>query len=323
MNSAPVLTVNNLTKTFINGRRFFFFGKNQPSYTAVDNLSFSLYPGEILGLLGPNGAGKTTTIQMLLGTLKPTAGTINYFGKDFLHFRSSILKDVSHASAYNKFPGSLTVQENLDIYGRLYSVSHTDRKSRIDKLLDQFGIEDLRHKQANTLSAGQITRVMLVKAFLPFPKIVLLDEPTASLDPDIARETRQYILKQQNEFGVSIILTSHNMKEVAEVCKRVLVLQKGVIIEEDTPEKLARSVALTDIRLRIENGLDRAIRLVEDNHWTYHVDGSMLTVELDECKISDLLSGFAQLGINYSHIEIQKPSLEDYFLHISKITKRE
>lgn len=309
-----VLQVQNLTKVF-KGQRRLFKSKELPS-TALNNLSFNLTEGEILGILGPNGAGKTTLIEMLLGTLKPTSGKINYFGLDFYKNSYKILKNLSHASAYNKLPTYLTVEENLEIFGSLYEMPSPLRKKRIDLLLQRFGMEKFREKAAGTLSAGQMTRVMLIKAFLPSPKVILLDEPTASLDPDIAKEVRSFILSEQKERKVSIILTSHNMQEVAEVCDRALVLQRGVVTKEDTPEMLAKSVALSDLTLNITQNLDKAIAFIEQQKWLYNVIDSELKVELDEAFIPHLLKKFAELNIDYSRIDIAKPTLEDYFLNL-------
>ena len=225
-----MLKVKNLTKSF-------------GDFTAVDRVSFELKKGEILGLLGPNGAGKTTTIQMLLGTLKPTSGQIEYFGKDFFANRSEVLQEINYASAYSRLPWRLTAGENLDVYARLYGVKN--RKERIDKLMREFEVSEIKNKTMDGPSAGQSTRVMLCKAFINYPKLILLDEPTASLDPDIASRVRQFLLRQQQEYQVSMLFTSHNMKEVTEVCDRVIFLKNGKIIAEDTPENLAKRVDAT------------------------------------------------------------------------------
>jgi ABC-2 type transport system ATP-binding protein len=317
MTSFPLLKVEGLTKIFTPSQRWLSWSSLSP-FTAVNHISFELQPGEILGLLGPNGAGKTTTIQMLLGILTPTEGSIHYFGKNLASHRSEILQHITHASAYTKLPGSLTIGENLEIYARLYGVAENERNRRIDELLTAFGIQDLRYRYANSLSAGQMTRVILAKAFLSRPKVVLLDEPTASLDPDIAKETRRFILEQQQKYQVSMILTSHNMSEVAEVCDRILVLQKGTIIEEDEPEKLAKSVALSRLQLIIPDGMDKVVKLLEHQTMRYQITDSLLTVELDEKDIAAFLTTLARHQVLYTHIDILKPSLEDYFLHISK-----
>jgi len=230
MTDEVVLRVKDLTKKF--GR-----------FTAVDKISFEIRRGEILGLLGPNGAGKTTTIQMLLGTLTPTSGDIEYFGKDFFKHRSETLQQVNYASAYSRLPWRLTAGENLDVYARLYGVKN--RRERIDKLMREFEVSEIKNKTMDGPSAGQSTRVMLCKAFINYPKLILLDEPTASLDPDIASRVRQFLLRQQEEYQVSMLFTSHNMKEGTEVCDRVIFLKTGKIIAEDTPENLAKMVDAT------------------------------------------------------------------------------
>ena len=153
------------------------------------------------------------------------------------------LKKIGYASGYDRLPARLTVIENLDIVGRIYNISEPQCKQQIEKLLHSFGIWDLRNRQTGTLSAGQATRVMLAKAFIANPEIVLLDEPTASLDPDVAHEVRQFILKQRQELQTAVLITSHNMDEVAELCDRVLVLKNGTIIADNTPELLARSTS--------------------------------------------------------------------------------
>ena len=172
MNKHASLTVSQLAKIFTPH----FLSRRNP-YTAVDNISFQVAEGEILGFLGPNGAGKTTTIQMLLGVMTPTSGAIYYFGKDFARHRSEILQKVTFASAYARLPGRLTIEENLDVYGRLYGIGYNDRKERIKRLLTLFGLWHKRNDFTGPLSAGQMTRVMLAKAFLPNPRMILLDEP--------------------------------------------------------------------------------------------------------------------------------------------------
>ena len=311
----PVLTVNNLTKIFTSG--FWPFKKLQ-TYTAVDNISFQLKKGEILGFLGPNGAGKTTTIQMLLGTLTPTSGMITYFGNDFAQHRVAALKKIGYASGYDKLPARLTITENLDIVGRIYGLKQSYRGQQIEKLLKSFGIWQLRDRQTGTLSAGQATRVMLAKAFISDPEVVLLDEPTASLDPDVAHEVRQFILAQRNERGTSILITSHNMDEVTELCDRVLVLKNGTIIADNTPELLARSTSKVRVHLTISSDVEQALTYLHGAQLTYTAQGNHVTIELDEHAIARLLAHLAEHKIIYSHISIDKPTLEDYFLSIAK-----
>jgi ABC-type multidrug transport system, ATPase component len=300
-----IVNVTNLTKKF-------------DAFTAVNDISFSIKEGEILGLLGPNGAGKTTTIQMLLSTMIPTSGSINYFGQSLFTHRAEILERVAFASTYVRLPGRLSIIENLDIYGQLYGVSSSDRKRRIEKFLKFFGIWDIRDRSSGVLSAGQITRVMLVKAFLSHPEVVLLDEPTASLDPDIALEVRKFIKEQQQEYGVSILLTSHNMAEVADVCDRVLVLQNGTITADDTPQKLAASVKSAHLHLLIVQNMLHAKQYLDSAQLHYKELNNSLEIELDEQMIAPVLHHLAKHDVHYDQISIDKPTLEDYFLQIAQ-----
>jgi len=311
----PVLKVSNLTKTFTSGLWPF---KTPQKYTAVNDISFQLTKGEILGFLGPNGAGKTTTIQMLLGTLTPNSGMISYFGTDFAQNRITALKKIGYASGYDKLPARLTVTENLDIIGRIYGIIQPHRRQQIEKLLKFFGIWEMRDRQTGTLSAGQTTRVMLAKAFIADPEIVLLDEPTASLDPDIAHEVRQFILAQCKERGTSILITSHNMDEVTELCDRVLVLKNGTIIANNTPEQLAQSTSQVRVHLTITDKLDAALAYLHDSQLPYTAQATHLTIELDEHAIAQFLTNLGERKVIYSHISIDKPTLEDYFLSIAK-----
>ena len=312
----PVLQVDRLEKIFIT--RTWFTRKIKKEFVAVNKISFTINKGEILGLLGPNGAGKTTTIQMLLGTLTPSGGSILYFGKNFATHRSEILQHVGFASAYSKLPGKLTVYENLDVFGRLYGLSHDERQRRIAHLLEVFNIADLRNKLTRNLSAGQTTRAILAKAFLPNPEIVLLDEPTASLDPDIAHDIRQFILQQQKERNISIVFTSHNMDEVAEVCDRVVVMKNGTIVAADTPARLAASISVTRVELMISQGLEACLMYLNKHLLIHAQEKNSIIIEIDEHKISELLASLATVGVRYSQISINKPTLEDYFIRLAK-----
>jgi ABC-2 type transport system ATP-binding protein len=290
------------------------YSKKSPLF-AVDGISFDLKQGEILGLLGPNGSGKTTTIQMLLGTLAITSGSILYFGKDFLHNRSDILQHVSFASTYTSLPFVLTVEENLKCFGRLYGMA--DIKAKVDPLLDRFGLSDKRHAKVSSLSAGQITRLMLVKAFFTDPKVALLDEPTASLDPDIAHDVCSFLLEKREETGLSILFTSHKMEEVAEVCDRVVVLKKGKLIADDLPRNLAKSVSFFRLRLTIIDGMKRTISLAEQEKITFEVIHRTITCSLDEKEIPRFLNLLMRAEVSYASIQIEEPTLEDYFLTIT------
>ena len=303
-----VLQVRNLTKRYL--------GKHP--CLAVDQISFSLKQGEILGFLGPNGSGKTTTIQMLLGTLEKTSGEILYFGKEFEKNRSEILQSISYASAYASLPYLLTMEENLFVFGRLYGLPPKESARRFDPLLKRFGIFDKKKTRISALSAGQITRLMLVKAFFTEPKIVLLDEPTASLDPDIASEICDFLLEENKRLGVSILFTSHKMGEVSTLCNRVIFLKNGKIIADDLPSKLAQSISLFRMQLVIIDGMKRTLALAKERSLRCQVEHRTLEIFLDDTQIPSFLQAISSMGISYANIRIQEPSLEEYFLQVSR-----
>ncbi len=303
-----VLKVRDLTKRY----------PGTPPYVAVNQISFDLQKGEILGFLGPNGSGKTTTIQMLLGTLLTSEGTIHYFGRDFFLHREEVLQNVSFASTYLSLPYILTVSENLEVLGFLYGLNRKESRQRFNPLLERFGISKYRDCRVSVLSAGQVTRLMMVKAFFIEPKIVLLDEPTASLDPDISRDICDFLLEQREKTGLSILFTSHKMEEVAQVCDRVIFLDKGKIIADDKPENLAKKSAFFKIRLVILEDLQKAVDLAVSFKYLCKSDHRTVEVEMEEAQIPQYLQSLSRLGVVYSAIHIEEPSLDDYFLKIAR-----
>jgi ABC-2 type transport system ATP-binding protein len=219
----PILSVSGLRKHYGNT-------------VAVDDVSFSLGSQEILGLLGPNGAGKTTTINMILGVLEPTAGAIAIDGCDLVRRRRQALERTNFAAVYAPLPGNLTVAQNLRVFGMLYGVERLGE--RIDAVLRQFDLVRFRDTKCGVLSSGEQTRVELAKALLNQPRLLLLDEPTASLDPATARDIRASIGEFAERTDVGVLWTSHNMAEVAAVCHRVLFLSRGKILLEGDPRTL-------------------------------------------------------------------------------------
>ena len=218
-----VIEVHDLVKTF-NGT------------TAVDRLSFSAQRGEILGLLGPNGAGKTTAIQMLLGIIEPTAGSIRVFGQDIATHRQAILQRLNFSSAYVSLPQNLRVMDNLRVFAGIYGVNGWREKAM--ELLRLFEIDRFANRKTGQLSSGESTRLHLCKALLNDPELLLLDEPTASLDPDIADKVRKLLRRIQRERGITVLYTSHNMREIEEICDRVIFLHHGRKMAEGPPHEV-------------------------------------------------------------------------------------
>jgi ABC-2 type transport system ATP-binding protein len=205
---------------------------------AVDGVSFEVRPNEIVGLLGPNGAGKTTIISTVLGVLEPTAGAIRIEGVDVARQRSLALGYTNFAAVYAPLPGNLTVVQNLRVFGGLYCVK--ELRQRIEELVTEFDLGRLRDTKCGALSSGEQTRVALAKAMLNRPRLLLLDEPTASLDPATARDVRAKIRQFAGTGTVGVLWTSHNMYEVQEVCDRVLFLSRGKVLLEGDPRALPR-----------------------------------------------------------------------------------
>ena len=221
-----IISVLNLSKKFGDVR-------------AVDNISFDVKKNSIIALLGANGAGKTTTIAMLLGLVVPSSGEISIFGIDILKSRYSALSRMNFSSPYVDLPQRLSVYQNLKVYAQLYGISN--EKERLSVLADDLQLNDLLHRKYRTLSAGQRTRVMLAKSLLNNPELLLLDEPTASLDPDSADWIRHYLCDYRKRTGASIMLATHNMQEVERLCDQVLMMQGGRITDAGTPSELIKA----------------------------------------------------------------------------------
>ncbi len=219
--------------------------KSYGSVTAVDGVSFSVSEGEIVGLLGPNGAGKTTTIDMILGLVEPSAGTVRIFGKNFAAHRREILGKVNFAAVYAALPGNLTVAENLYMFGLLYDVAHPRERAR--ELAAEFDLTKFLHTKAGMLSSGEQSRLHLAKSLLNSPRLLLMDEPTASLDPSTAEIMRERIRRYVRETNAAILWTSHDMHEVERVCDRVLFISHGKILLEGKPKELPGAYGKKDL----------------------------------------------------------------------------
>ena len=212
--------------------------KNYFNKEAVKEISFTIKENEILGLLGPNGCGKTTTIAMMLGLLEPTKGKVIIHGQDIEKNRISLLHKMNFISPYIELPKKLTVKENLIVYGKLYGVKSISE--RIKYLSEKLRLNEFINTKTGELSSGQKNRVSLAKALINKPSILFLDEPTASLDPETGDFVRSFIEKISKEKNMSILLASHNMDEVKRLCKNVLMMNNGVIIDQGTPDNLIK-----------------------------------------------------------------------------------
>lgn len=298
-----ILEVTNLTKRF---------GPPVGGLTAVDNISFSVKEGEIVGLLGPNGAGKTTTLMMILGIIAPTDGTIKVFGLNFKQNQETILKQMNFSSAYTRAPWRLTIWEHLYVFALLYEVAHPEEK--INELLEAFQLKKDQNILIGDLSSGNMARLTLCKAFINQPRLVLLDEPTSSLDPDIADRVRQFIKTSREKYKTTMLITSHNMAEIEELCDRVIFMHHGKIIAKDTPEELAKKIKQTRVRLMMRDGQKRTITYCREHKLAYSVSERFITVEISENDLAGFLNSLASLGVDYAEISIDKPTLEDYFI---------
>ncbi len=249
--SQPVVSVSRVSKHF-------------DSVTAVEDISFEVAPRSTTALLGGNGAGKTTTLSMLLGLLLPTSGAISIFGVDILRDRYRVLPRLNFSSPYVDLPRRLTVRENLTVYARLYGI--VDIKGRIAALSEDLQLGRFLGRPYGQLSAGEKTRVMLAKALLNEPELMLLDEPTASLDPDTADYVRGMLEAYRQRSGTTILLASHNMSEVERLCDDVIMLRAGRIVDRGTPEQLLTRYGRQNMEeVFIDIARERRLEMVPDD----------------------------------------------------------
>jgi ABC-2 type transport system ATP-binding protein len=287
------------------------------SFRAVDGVSFNVQRGKIVGLLGPNGAGKTTTIQMLVGITLPDDGTIHYFGQDLQRHREWCLQRINFSSSYNNLQGRITVWENLVVYARLYRVAQPEQK--IHDLGRYFGIDDLMGQRFLTLSAGQRTRVNLTKALLNDPEVLLMDEPTASLDPDIADRTLSLIESLRASRDLAIVYTSHQMEEVTRICDEVIFLDRGHIVAQDTPASLTKRIANSQLRISFVGDAQGVVDALRSSYPDVKFpSASEVIVTTDTARVPAAILAIASSGVEIRDVDIKKPTLEDVFLQIAR-----
>ncbi|MGE0826493.1 MAG: ATP-binding cassette domain-containing protein [Candidatus Binatia bacterium] len=293
--------------------------KRYGTVEALKGVSFAVERGEIFGLLGPNGAGKSTTINILLGLILSDSGTIKVFGQDFAAHNLEIRRRMNVAAAFTSLSGVLTVRENLRVYGHIYGVKNLT--ARVDELLERFEITDLANQKLQYLSSGQHTRVTLCKGLINDPELLLLDECTVGLDPDIAEKTRRVLKEFQREKHITILFTSHNMNEVEELCGRIAFLSKGQILRIDTAERIKDLIPQQVLTVRFQpgtnlttlsrmDGLPHAIQ-EEDTTVRFVLDDPL--VQLDP-----LLRRLTQTGGPIIDVQLTRPTLEEIFIKVAR-----
>jgi ABC-2 type transport system ATP-binding protein len=291
--------------------------KNFGSLRALNGVSFEIPPGTVLGLLGPNGAGKTTCLDVLLGSTVPDAGAIEYFGRDFFSNKQAALRRINFASAYHNLQNRTSVRENLLVFAHLYEVERPGRT--IDELLDYFQIREIEGRRFGELSAGQRTRVNLIKSLINEPDLILIDEPTASLDPDIADKTLSLIEELRRDRALSILFTSHNMDEVARICDEVIFLNRGEIVARGTPLELTRQIPGTELSLSFEHEHAAVLEYLTANQHRFEVPRhAQVIITTHDRAIPQIISDVSDLGTSIIDIDVRKPDLEDVFLQIAR-----
>lgn len=304
--SEVVLEVTSLTKRY-------------GTFCAVDAVSFQLQRGKVLGLLGPNGAGKTTTIHMLVGATLPDGGRITYFNQDLSKHRQTCLQRINFASSFNTLQTRITVWENLLVFAHLYSIPRP--KDHIRRLAAEFGIEHLLNQRYMTLSAGQKTRVNLVKSLVNNPEIILMDEPTASLDPDVADRMMTLLEELIAQRQLSLLYTSHQMDEVARICDDVMFMDKGHIVACGTPAELTSRLATSEVRVNFSGDDQTVLRHLAARFPTAEVQTDRAIVATEERLVPQFIVAVSEVA-TLTDVDIRKATLEDVFLQIARGEQR-
>jgi len=300
-----VVEVESVSKKFkSDGKRFF----------AVKDVSFSVESGEIFGMLGPNGAGKTTLLNMIVGVLSPDTGSIKIFGQDIRKNRA-LMEQIGVSSGDTRFHWALRVSDILNFYGRLYGLKGTERRKRIDRLVKFFGLGRVLTRKFGYLSTGEKMRLTFAKSLLNYPKLLLLDEPTLGLDPDIAMKVRDEIKRINRKFGTTIILTSHYMNEVEQLADRIAFISRGRIADIGTIKKLKRKHFTSyDLTIRVRNVTARSAL----KKMGFSISGNLLRKKMDTGEdISKIITRLGSMGIKITDVESRRPTLEDYFVKVA------
>src|SRR3989338_513405 len=297
-----IVEVENVSKKFKSGKKDFF---------ALKDVSFDIKKGEIFGLLGPNGAGKSTLLNILIGILFPDSGNVKIFGKNPLK-NNDLFEKMNFVSGETRFHWALKVKDILEFHGSLYGIPKNKRITETKKLAKFFEIEHILENKFSNISTGEKMRLIMAKALLNNPKLLLLDEPTVGLDPDIAIKTRNEIKRINKKLGTTIILTSHYMHEIEQLCDRIAFINKCVIVDIGSVDSVKlRKFASYDLTIKVRSVKNREFLRRKG----FLINGNILRKELpaDE-NISETLSMLAEKGMEIIEIESRKPTLEDYFV---------
>lgn len=291
--------------------------KDYGAYRAVDGISFEIGRGQVLGLLGPNGAGKTTTIQMLVGITNLTSGRISYFGKNFASNRQASLQRINSTSAYNTLLGRISVRENMMTFAGLYQVENP--KLKVAELLDRFEVSHLADNRYQELSAGERTRVNLAKSLLNDPELLLMDEPTASLDPDIADKTLSWIEQLRNDHKTAILFTSHNMAEVERICDDVIFMDRGKVVSRGTPAEHTARFEQVEIILTFKSGRMELEKLLAKRQLDFDIkDKNIVVIQSLKSDVAAVIAGLAAEKVDITDVKINQPDLAHVFIEIAR-----
>jgi len=308
------INVQNLTKAF-------------GSFTAVDNISFTVKEGELFGLLGPNGAGKTTTINMLSTLLKTTSGHAEVAGFDVTKSMDDVRKNIGIVFQDSALDNKLTGRENLHFHGMMYGMPMDEINKKTNEVLGMVELTDKADVLVEKYSGGMKRRLEIARGLMHAPKVLFLDEPTLGLDAQTRRHIWEYIRKLNREKGVTIILTTHYMEEADYLCSRIAIIDRGKIIAMDTPKKLKDVLGGDVVCLEFEGNAEKYTKHLKELKWikTVKTHGSefCLTMEQGEKRIPELIVAAPKAGVTINSVSLRKPSLEDVFLHFTGKTIRE
>jgi len=309
--------IRNLSKTYIQG----IIRKKKKE--ALKNVSIDVPEGSICGVLGPNGAGKTTLLSIIAGLLIPDKGSVIIFGKEISSGKNieKIANFINISSGHANFLWNMTVKENLHYYGMLYGIDNKERNKKIEELLDLFSLKPYEDIRFSELSTGTKQRLSLAKAFINDPKIVLLDEPTVGLDPDVAMEIREIIKEFHKKKGMTFILTTHNMEEAEELCNDVSFIFDGQIKAKGSPEELKKRFNIGDrIIVELKEGQTISPDFFVNGLLNISISNSLASIIVDDhsIRLPEIMNRFVEEGIQIKRMEIRKADLEDVFISFSR-----